>query len=84
MASYQDSISTYHLISPASFPNPFYKMPTAVQTKDESSDKEEILTSESLVDSEKIGFMDADMDNNIPFYPCWDKVAMSILSFLLI
>ncbi|KAI9481693.1 MAG: acyl transferase/acyl hydrolase/lysophospholipase [Benjaminiella poitrasii] len=64
--SYQD-LSTIHPISPASFPNPFYKMSTTVQTKDESN--EEILRSESLVESEQIGLMDAGMDNNIPFYP---------------
>lgn len=67
--SYQESVCTIHPISPASFPNPFYKLPTKVQTKDESQDKEEILRSESLVESEQIGLMDAGMDNNIPFYP---------------
>ncbi|GAA5807883.1 hypothetical protein MFLAVUS_001263 [Mucor flavus] len=67
--SYQSSVSTIHPISPASFPNPFYKLPTKVQTKDETQDKQEILRSESLVESEQIGLMDAGMDNNIPFYP---------------
>jgi phospholipase A2 len=67
--SYQASVSTIHPISPASFPNPFYKMSTTVQTKDESQQKEEVLRSESLVESELIGLMDAGMDNNIPFYP---------------
>lgn len=67
--SYESSISTVHPISPASFPNPFYKMATTVQTKNEAQDKEEILRSESLVESEQIGLMDAGMDNNIPFYP---------------
>lgn len=65
--SYQSSVSTIHPISPASFPNPFYKLATKVQTKDETH--EEILRSESLVESEQIGLMDAGMDNNIPFYP---------------
>ena len=69
ISSYESSVSTIHPISPASFPNPFYKMDTTVQTKDESQDKEEILRSESLVNSEQIGLMDAGMDNNIPFYP---------------
>ncbi|KAL7334172.1 hypothetical protein PS15p_202979 [Mucor circinelloides] len=67
--SYQASVSTIHPISPASFPNPFYKMSTTVQDKDESQDKEEVLRSESLVESELIGLMDAGMDNNLPFYP---------------
>ncbi|GAA5799245.1 hypothetical protein HPULCUR_004655 [Helicostylum pulchrum] len=67
ISSYQSSVSTIHPISPASFPNPFYKLPTKVQTKDETH--EEILRSESLVESEQIGLMDAGMDNNIPFYP---------------
>lgn len=67
--SYQASVSTIHPISPASFPNPFYKMSTTVQTKDESQQKEEVLRSESLVKSELIGLMDAGMDNNLPFYP---------------
>lgn len=69
ISSYESSISTVHPISPASFPNPFYKMATTVQTKNEEQDKEEILRSESLVESEQIGLMDAGMDNNIPFYP---------------
>ncbi|KAI7898671.1 acyl transferase/acyl hydrolase/lysophospholipase [Cokeromyces recurvatus] len=65
---YQSSVlSTIHPISPASFPNPFYKMPSTVQTKDKS--KEEILRSKDLVESEQIELMDAGMDNNIPFYP---------------
>ncbi|KAL9552456.1 hypothetical protein MBANPS3_003755 [Mucor bainieri] len=67
--SYQASVSTIHPISPASFPNPFYKMSTTVQSKDASQDKEEVLRSESLVESELIGLMDAGMDNNLPFYP---------------
>lgn len=71
--NYQSSVSTIHPISPASFPNPFYKMATTVQTKDETQDKEEILRSESLVESEQIGLMDAGMDNNIPFYPLLRK-----------
>lgn len=71
--SYQSSVSTIHPISPASFPNPFYKMDTRVQTKDETRDKEEILRSDTLVESEQIGLMDAGMDNNIPFYPLLRK-----------
>lgn len=67
--SYQASVSTIHPISPASFPNPFYKMPATVQTKDESQDKEEVLRTQNLVESELIGLMDAGMDNNLPFYP---------------
>ncbi|CEP18713.1 hypothetical protein [Parasitella parasitica] len=67
--SYKASVSTIHPISPASFPNPFYKMPTTVQDKDESRDKQEVLRSQSLVESELIGLMDAGMDNNLPFYP---------------
>jgi phospholipase A2 len=73
MNSYQSSVSTIHPISPASFPNPFYKMATKVQTKDASQDKEEILRSENLVESEQIGLMDAGMDNNLPYYPLLRK-----------
>lgn len=73
ISNYQQSISTYHPIPPASFHNPFYKMATTVQTKDESSNKEEILRSKNLVESEQIGLMDAGMDNNIPFYPLLRK-----------
>lgn len=73
MNSYQSSVSTIHPISPASFPNPFYKMHTKVQTKNTDQDKEEILRSESLVESEQIGLMDAGMDNNLPYYPLLRK-----------
>ncbi|KAI9276546.1 acyl transferase/acyl hydrolase/lysophospholipase [Sporodiniella umbellata] len=71
IANYKSSVSTIHPISPASFPNPFYQMPTQVQTKDD--DHEEILRSESLVSSQQIELMDAGMDNNIPFYPLLRK-----------
>ncbi|KAI8644052.1 acyl transferase/acyl hydrolase/lysophospholipase, partial [Parasitella parasitica] len=46
--SYKASVSSIHPISPASFPNPFYRMPTTVQDKDESQDKQEVLRSHSL------------------------------------
>jgi phospholipase A2 len=71
--SYRSSVSTIHPISPASFPNPFYKMSPQVQTKNEDDGVEEILRTENLVDSEQIGLMDAGMDNNIPFYPLLRK-----------
>ncbi|KAG1450750.1 hypothetical protein G6F56_008257 [Rhizopus delemar] len=71
IASYKSSVSTIHPISPASFPNPFYQMPTKVQSKDD--EHEEILRSENLVSSQQIELMDAGMDNNIPFYPLLRK-----------
>lgn len=71
--SYRSSVSTIHPISPASFPNPFYKMTPKVQTKNEDECVEEILRTENLVNSEQIGLMDAGMDNNIPFYPLLRK-----------
>lgn len=67
--NYEDSASTIHPISPASFPNPFYKMTSAAQTKNEDEHKEEVLRSDNLVESQQIELMDAGMDNNIPFYP---------------
>ncbi|KAI8878564.1 FabD/lysophospholipase-like protein [Backusella circina FSU 941] len=73
ISSYQQSVSTIHPISPASFPNPFYKMRMKVQTKNEDTEEEEILRSESLVNADQIGLMDAGMDNNIPFYPLLRK-----------
>jgi phospholipase A2 len=73
ISTYQQSVSTIHPISPASFPNPFYKMRTKIQTKDQDTEKEEILRSESLVNASQIGLMDAGMDNNIPFYPLLRK-----------
>ncbi|CEG75570.1 hypothetical protein RMATCC62417_10591 [Rhizopus microsporus] len=71
--NYESSASTIHPISPASFPNPFYKMASTVQTKDENENKEEVLRSENLVGSQQIELMDAGMDNNIPFYPLLRK-----------
>ncbi|CAO3686102.1 unnamed protein product [Rhizopus stolonifer] len=71
ITSYKSSVSTIHPISPASFPNPFYQMPTKVQSKDD--EHEEILRSENLVSSQQIELMDAGMDNNIPFYPLLRK-----------
>lgn len=71
--NYESSASTIHPISPASFPNPFYKMAATVQTKDENENKEEVLRSENLVESQQIELMDAGMDNNIPFYPLLRK-----------
>ncbi|CEG69427.1 hypothetical protein RMATCC62417_05504 [Rhizopus microsporus] len=71
--NYESSACTIHPISPASFPNPFYKMASTVQTKDENENKEEVLRSENLVGSQQIELMDAGMDNNIPFYPLLRK-----------
>ncbi|KAI9030730.1 acyl transferase/acyl hydrolase/lysophospholipase [Phycomyces nitens] len=62
---YQESMSNYHPISPASFPNPFYNLP-------EYGPIEEGCTfsrPSSLIESEELCLMDAGMDNNIPFYP---------------
>ncbi|KAI8347618.1 acyl transferase/acyl hydrolase/lysophospholipase [Choanephora cucurbitarum] len=68
---YQSSVSTIHPISPACFPNPFYKMPAVIQDKDETH--EEVLRPKSIVESQQIELMDAGMDNNIPFYPLLRK-----------
>ncbi|KAI9011985.1 acyl transferase/acyl hydrolase/lysophospholipase, partial [Phycomyces nitens] len=62
---YENSMSTFHPISPATFPNPFYKLPF------KNNDTE--IRSESLVNSDKLSLMDAGMDNNIPFYPLLRK-----------
>ncbi|KAL0096298.1 acyl transferase/acyl hydrolase/lysophospholipase [Phycomyces blakesleeanus] len=62
---YQESMSNYHPISPASFPNPFYNLP-------EYGPIEEGCTfsrPKSLIESKELCLMDAGMDNNIPFYP---------------
>ncbi|KAG0177885.1 hypothetical protein DFQ28_005226 [Apophysomyces sp. BC1034] len=59
LTQYKQSMSTIHPISPASYPNPFYKM--AKKNGDQLTKK--------LVDSKELCLMDAGMDNNIPFYP---------------
>lgn len=55
---YQNSMSAYHPISPACFPNPFYglRFPERMQ-------------SSALPGLETLCIADAGMDNNIPFYP---------------
>ncbi|SAL97604.1 hypothetical protein [Absidia glauca] len=53
---YQKSLSVYHPISPAVYPNPFYTFNSQSQHPD-------------LCLSEQIHLMDAGMDNNIPFFP---------------
>ncbi|KAL9550550.1 hypothetical protein MBANPS3_004673 [Mucor bainieri] len=63
---YESSMSSYHPISPSSFPNPFYKLPNTYTIEGE---KKEIKRPEALVDSKELYLMDAGMDNNIPFYP---------------
>lgn len=51
---YQKSLSIYHPISPAVYPNPFYSSNSKTQHPELS---------------EQIHLMDAGMDNNIPFFP---------------
>ncbi|CEP10098.1 hypothetical protein [Parasitella parasitica] len=63
---YESSMSSYHPISPSSFPNPFYKLSSTYTIQGENK---EIKRPEALVDSKELYLMDAGMDNNIPFYP---------------
>jgi phospholipase A2 len=64
VSQYEKSMSSYHPISPSSFPNPFYKI---------AANHHDVQRPESLVESENIYLMDAGMDNNIPFYPLLRK-----------
>ncbi|KAI8331514.1 acyl transferase/acyl hydrolase/lysophospholipase [Chlamydoabsidia padenii] len=57
---YQKSLSVYHPISPAVYPNPFYTHDRYKSSQDQHLD---------LDNSEHIHLMDAGMDNNIPFFP---------------
>lgn len=61
---YEESVTTIHPISPASFPNPFYKLPPTPPAADPVN-----VRSESIINSPDLRLMDAGMDNNIPFYP---------------
>ncbi|OBZ85022.1 hypothetical protein A0J61_06934 [Choanephora cucurbitarum] len=63
---YEDSISKYHPISPASFPNPFYRISETFRT---TKDNKEMKRPGALINSQDLYLMDAGMDNNIPFYP---------------
>ncbi|KAF7724212.1 hypothetical protein EC973_001231 [Apophysomyces ossiformis] len=58
LMKYRQSMSTIHPISPACYPNPFYKM----------SHQEDSRLGK-LTESKDLCLMDAGMDNNIPFYP---------------
>lgn len=62
---YEESMSSYHPISPSSFPNPFYKLSEKFKTKD----GKELKRPAALIESQDLYLMDAGMDNNIPFYP---------------
>ncbi|RCI06083.1 hypothetical protein CU098_002266 [Rhizopus stolonifer] len=62
---YESSMSSYHPISPSSFPNPFYRIPETVKT----SKGHTIKRPGALINSKELYLMDAGMDNNIPFYP---------------
>ncbi|OZJ03601.1 hypothetical protein BZG36_03696 [Bifiguratus adelaidae] len=55
--NYETTLSSTHLLSPASWPNPFYegKMQHPIGT--------------TIKESPRLYLMDAGMDNNIPFYP---------------
>lgn len=59
---YRDSMSAYHPISPACFPNPFYRLDTL-------SDAKDIPGTERFLNSEHLCVADAGLDNNLPFYP---------------
>ncbi|KAI8578404.1 hypothetical protein K450DRAFT_247745 [Umbelopsis ramanniana AG] len=61
---YEESVTSIHPISPASFPNPFYKLPPTPPVADPVN-----VRSESIINSPDLRLMDAGMDNNIPFYP---------------
>jgi phospholipase A2 len=65
---YEDSVTIIHPISPASFPNPFYKIRPAPPAA-----TPENVRSESIINSPNLYLMDAGMDNNIPFYPLLRK-----------
>ncbi|KAI9488610.1 acyl transferase/acyl hydrolase/lysophospholipase [Zychaea mexicana] len=55
---FKDSMSGYYPISPACFPNPFYRLSVPHDAKDDG-----------LVESKQLALADAGLDNNIPFYP---------------
>ncbi|KAI9286677.1 acyl transferase/acyl hydrolase/lysophospholipase [Umbelopsis sp. AD052] len=61
---YEESVTSIHPISPASFPNPFYKLSPTPPAADPVN-----VRSESIINSPELRLMDAGMDNNIPFYP---------------
>ncbi|KAI9273032.1 acyl transferase/acyl hydrolase/lysophospholipase [Phascolomyces articulosus] len=59
IVQFKDSMSGFYPISPADFPNPFYRLAI------DHHDKETNI----LVNSPKLALADAGLDNNIPFYP---------------
>lgn len=59
---YRDSMSAYHPISGACFPNPFYRLDTP-------SDAKDIPGIERFLNSKQLCVADAGLDNNLPFYP---------------
>ncbi|KAI9316508.1 acyl transferase/acyl hydrolase/lysophospholipase [Dichotomocladium elegans] len=58
---YQNSMSSFHPISPACFPNPFYNLFTATEQTP--------LATQNLLQSRELCLADAGLDNNLPFYP---------------
>ncbi|KAI8374151.1 acyl transferase/acyl hydrolase/lysophospholipase [Radiomyces spectabilis] len=60
---YKKTMASYHPISPACFPNPFYKI------SEDVPGEENLKRPKSLLESKQLCLMDAGMDNNIPFYP---------------
>ncbi|KAI9480822.1 MAG: acyl transferase/acyl hydrolase/lysophospholipase [Benjaminiella poitrasii] len=73
IARYEASISSYHPISPSSFPNPFYKLKEKIISEENTTGKDEnkisVKRPDAVIDSKELYLMDAGMDNNIPFYP---------------
>ncbi|KAI7875620.1 FabD/lysophospholipase-like protein [Lichtheimia hyalospora FSU 10163] len=63
LLQYRDSMSVYHPISPAWFPNPFYQLHVQAWTP----------VIDRLISSKKLCLADAGLDNNIPFYPLLRK-----------
>ncbi|KAG2219995.1 hypothetical protein INT45_001894 [Circinella minor] len=68
IVQFKDTMSGYYPISPADFPNPFYRLPTRrSHAHDPIDEKEEEV--DLLVNSPNLALADAGLDNNIPFYP---------------
>ncbi|KAI9295051.1 FabD/lysophospholipase-like protein [Neoconidiobolus thromboides FSU 785] len=63
LEDYYEEMLKIHPINPISFYNPFYK----TKAKGSKSIDDEKMA--SLVKQEQLSFMDAGMDNNLPFYP---------------
>ncbi|KAI7892682.1 acyl transferase/acyl hydrolase/lysophospholipase [Mucor mucedo] len=62
---YETSMSSYHPISPSSFPNPFHGISGEFKSKEDKI----VKRPKAITGSRDLYLMDAGMDNNIPFYP---------------